>query len=213
MKRHRLGMRSTVAVVAAAAAFALAGCGVSTGGPSAIPTSQVPFNLLVKNPTTTTTTTTPQNSIQQNVYFANTTGQLVPVQRLIPVHSKVSDAVQYLLQGPSQGETNEGLLTYLGNVKLLDASATTNQPNVPLVTVDLNGAFGEISGSAQVLAVGQIVLTVTAYEKSSATQVLFQIGGIPKDVPTGNGSQAFTPVTWLDYASLLVPPSTTTTSP
>ena len=56
-----------------------------------------------------------------------------------------------------------------------------------IVTVNLNSAFGEITGPNTELAVGQIVWTV-ANEVGLTTGVVFEIDGLRTSVPIANGS-------------------------
>jgi hypothetical protein len=62
-----------------------------------------------------------------------------------------------------------------------------------VVTVNLSAPFGQLSGPLQVLAVEQVVFTVVA-ETTPATGVLFEVSGIPIDVPLSDGRQVSTPV-------------------
>lgn len=202
--RRRL-LTATAGAALTVLAVALTGCGVSTGGPASVPKGQVPFNLLDQNPPTTTTTTppNPNDYYPFNVYLANVRSQLVPSPRVLRTGSHLADAIDNLLGPVTQAEVNNGLLTYLGSVHLLDVS-TVNTLTGPLVTVDLSASFAAISGTAEVLAAGQLVLTVTEFEKAPVA-VQFEVEGAQIDVATGNGSQAFAPVHASDYVNLLAP--------
>ncbi len=70
-----------------------------------------------------------------------------------------------------------------------------------LVTVDLSGAFSDAAGSDQVLALGQIVATLTSVP--GVSHVEFLRGGEPLEVPVPDGALVQRPVTRSDYASLL----------
>ena len=61
-------------------------------------------------------------------------------------------------------------------------AATTAAGNI--VTVNMNSAFGEITGTDTELAVGQIVATVAA-ENGNGTGVLFEIDGQRTQRPGG----------------------------
>ena len=63
----------------------------------------------------------------------------------------------------------------------LDVTGTT-------AIVDLNSAFGDLGGAQQILAVAQIVYTLT--ETPAITAVRFAINDTPIDVPDGSGLQA-----------------------
>jgi spore germination protein GerM len=69
-----------------------------------------------------------------------------------------------------------------------------------VATVDLGGNFGQLAGAGQVLAVAQIVFTVT--ELAGIHAVAFTLDGQAIAVPAANGAQVDTPVTRSQYASL-----------
>jgi len=164
------------------AGLLVAGCGVATGGgPHAIASNRVPYHLLAPAPPTTTTTTVPSVfTVPVNVYFVSPTGQdLVPSQRLVAPSATLSTVLEALLAGPTALEEQKGLRSaFSGDVKLVKAHLT---PTV--ATVDFNRTFGQISGTELVLAVAQVVYTVTG-ETNDSIGVQFEIAGQPKEVPT-----------------------------
>jgi len=197
-------------VGALVAGVLLAGCGVATGGgPHAIASSRVPYDLLAPAPPTTTTTTVPSVfTVPVNVYFVSATGQyLVPSERLVRSSATLTTVLEALLAGPTVLEEQKGLRTaFDGNVKLIKARLT---PTV--ATVDFNQAFDQISGTELVLAVAQVVYTVTG-KTSQNIGVQFEIAGQPKEVPTATGAEVPGPVHLQQYLTLTpgAPPSTTT---
>ena len=76
----------------------------------------------------------------------------------------------------------------------------TTQPG-NIVTVNMNSAFGEITGPNTELAVGQIVWTV-ANEVGLRTGVVFEIDGQRTSVPIANGSLVAGPVYLLEFFSV-----------
>ena len=74
--------------------------------------------------------------------------------------------------------------------------STTAQAGI--VTVNMNAAFGAITGTNIELAVGQVVATVGA-ENGPTTGVLFEIDGQRISVPIANGSQVNSPVYLYDF--------------
>ncbi len=76
--------------------------------------------------------------------------------------------------------------------------SVTTQGSV--VTVNLNEAFGEITGTNTELAVAQVVATVAA-ESGRTTGVIFQIEGEQTSVPVASGAQVPGPV----YVSQFIP--------
>ena len=184
-----MSRRVGLAVVAAMLCCALAGCAIPTqGSPQSIPASKVPPALLDPHPPTTTTTV-PNSFVQAEVYFLSASSQLQPEARLLPPPASLQSILSSLMTGPSQSEAASGLTTAIpDNVAVV---STTTQGNV--VTVNMNSAFGQITGNNTELAVGQIVSTVAA-AIGFGTGVMFQIEGQHTSVPIANGSQSSGPV-------------------
>ncbi len=70
-----------------------------------------------------------------------------------------------------------------------------------VATVDLSAAVTALGGDDQLLAVAQIVCTLTALP--GVGQVSFAVEGVPVEVPRGDGSLVAQPVSRDDYTSLL----------
>jgi spore germination protein GerM len=186
----------TLAVVAT-------GCAIPTqGSPSTISNSKVPFNLMDPHPPTTTTTQPdPSSYVPVKVYFLNSSDQAVPAQRVVPPPAPLIEVIIALLCGVTRAETAENISTAIpSNVTVLGVST---QPG-NIVTVNMNSAFGEITGPNTELAVGQIVWTV-ANEVELTTGVVFEIDGVRTSVPIANGSLVAGPVYLLQFLS--VPPA------
>jgi spore germination protein GerM len=189
--RRRL---TALAFVVPVIALAAAGCAIPTqGGPSAIAPSKVPLHLLdPRLATTTTTQPKPASYVPVKVFYLNTNAnnQLTPVVRYVSAPAPLTSIINALLAGPSSGDAAAGLTTAIPtDVTVLSASTTA--PNV--VTVNLNSAFGQITGTASEQAVAQVVATV-ASETGAGTGVIFEIGGQRTSVPVANGSQVAGPV-------------------
>jgi hypothetical protein len=71
-------------------------------------------------------------------------------------------------------------------------------PQNNIVTVNMNTAFGAITGNNTELAVAQIVTTIVN-ANGATTGVLFEIDGQRTSVPIANGSLVSTPVYLLDF--------------
>jgi spore germination protein GerM len=194
--RWRRGLR----VVGAAAVVALlgAGCSIPTqGAPVSIAPSKVPFGLLNPHPPTTTTTQPkPSSLVPVKVFFlnSNANNQLTPADRVVSSPAPLTAILDDLIVGPSAVEQNNGLTTAIPNdVTVLSATA-----NGSIVTVNFNGAFGAITGTATEQAVAQVVATV-ANASGLGTGVIFQIDGVRTSVPIANGSQVPGPVYILQF--------------
>ena len=177
-----------------------AGCAIPTqGAPVSIAPSKVPFNLMEPH-LPTTTTTQPKSYVAVKVFFLDATNQLQPAQRLVAGTAPLTSILDALMLGPTSGEVASGISSAIpSDVAVL--AATTAAGNV--VTVNMNSAFGEITGTDTELAVGQIVATVAA-ANGNGTGVLFEIDGQRTQVPVANGSEVSGPVYLIDF---LIPPS------
>ena len=118
-------------------------------------------------------------------------------QRVVAAPAPLTTIITSLLSGPTQADTAKGLSTAIpGNVTVL---STTTQGNI--VTVNMNAAFGAITGISIELAVSQIVATV-ASENGFNTGVLFEIDGQRTSVPIVNGSQVTDPVYLIEFLNI-----------
>ena len=130
------------------------------------------------------------------VFFVNSATQVLqPEGRVVQlpaarVDPRLLDRRAVSGRGDERGDT-----AIPDNVAVISAVPQGN-----VVTVNLNSAFGQITGSNTELAVGQIVATVTAATGPS-TGVLFEINGQHTDVPIANGSQVPGPVYALEFVT------------
>lgn len=194
--RRRL---ATLAVLVVA--ILAAGCAIPTqGNPSTMSASKVPFHLLDPHlPTTTTTVPKPTSYVPVKVFFVNSNqnNALTPSPRVVAAPAPLTAIITSMLSGPTQADTANGLVTAIpGNVAVL---STTTQTNI--VTVNMNAAFGAITGISIELAVGQIVATI-ASENGLNTGVLFEIDGQRTSVPIANGSQVTDPVYLIEFLNV-----------
>jgi spore germination protein GerM len=193
MRRGLAGLAVALLAVVATA------CAVPTqGAPSTMAPSKVPFDLLNPHPPTTTTTTQPKATsfVAVQVYFLNDTNALTPVQRFVSAPAPLMSVLGALLEGPSSSDP-QGITTAIPtDVRVL--SAVTTQPGI--VTVNMNAAFGAITGNGLEEAVAQIVATVVT-DQGSNPGVLFEIDGQRTTVPIANGSQSEpnTPVYLIEF--------------
>lgn len=133
---------------------------------------------------------------------------LSPVRRAAP-ERRPQDAVDQLLAGPTRSEVVSGLRTALSPQHL---SVLTGPDHGGTVTVTVTRGFTGIGGGNQLLAVAQVVWTVTQFPR--VDDVLFVFEGSLVAVPTDEGLTD-RPVDRADYASVAprrVGPTTSTTS-
>jgi spore germination protein GerM len=110
------------------------------------------------------------------------------------------------LAGPTTLESARRVTTALSsNVRVRSATVSGS-----IATINFNTAFEEISGTAQVLAVAQVVYTVTG-QLGTDVGVQFEIDGTPVPVPTATGAEVTGPVHLLNYFALAPVASTRAT--
>ncbi len=196
MRPRRLALSGALLVVAA---FLAAGCAIPTqSAPSAVSPTKVPFDLLDPHlPTTTTTIPKPSSLVPVKVFLLNSNSQLTSEPRVVAAPAPLTAVITSMLAGPTRTETGQGITTAIpSNVAVI---STTTAGGV--VTVNMNAAFGAITGSSIELAVGQIVATV-ATEVGLNTGVVFEIEGQRTSVPIANGSQVSDPVYLIEFLSI-----------
>ncbi|MEZ5203015.1 MAG: GerMN domain-containing protein [Acidimicrobiales bacterium] len=186
-------MRRAGVVVAAIVALlaALAGCGIGAE-PEAnrIDPTNVPFGLLDAGPTTTLV-----DQGQDATIYLVASDRLVPIGRTVPDGSTLADLVELVVAGPTSTERALGATTAVpaGTV----ASVTQDDD---LAEVELTTAFGEVRSEDQLLAIGQIVYTLT--EAPGVTSVQFSLAGDPIGIPAADGTQRDGPVSRRDLGSV-----------
>jgi spore germination protein GerM len=191
--------RRVAALALLVTAFVTAGCAIPTqSAPSTMAPSKVPFNLLDPHlPTTTTTLPKPSSLVPVKVFYLNSTNQLTSAPRVVAAPAPLTAIISSMLAGPTKAETQQGISTAIpSNVTVL--SATTQ---AGIVTVNMNAAFGAITGISIELAVAQIVATI-ATENGLNTGVVFEIDGQRTSVPIANGSQVTDPVYLIEFLSV-----------
>jgi len=191
--------RRLATLVLSMLALAAAGCAIPTqSSPSTMSASKVPFGLLNPHPPSTTTTTTqpkPTSYVPVNVFLLDPSGKPTPAVRYVAAPAPLEAIIRAMLQGPSAPETALGITTAIpSDVALLSVVPPQNN----IVTVNMNTAFGTITGNNTELAVAQIVSTVVSANGVN-TGVLFEIDGQRTSVPIANGSQVSAPVYLLDF--------------
>ncbi|TFV57717.1 hypothetical protein E4P41_14110 [Geodermatophilus sp. DF01-2] len=138
------------------------------------------------------------------VYFV-AGARLEPVTRSVPSR-RPQDAVDRLLAGPTRAEAGAGLRTALSPQHL----TVLTGPDGGTVTVAVTRSFTTIGGGDQLLAVAQVVWTVTQFPRIDDVRFLFE--GALVAVPTDEGLTS-RPVDRADYASIAPRPDAPTGTP
>lgn len=188
----------------------LASCTVAGSGDfSPIDDSEIPLSLsqaaTTTVATTTTTTVAPDLDTAQMVnelvdlYFILGAG-LLKIQTTVVSPATPAQALSLLGQGPLDDSSYVGLRTVIpqaldAQVEVARGVATVSAPESFLRT---------LAPSDQRLAIAQIVATLTS--RPGIGQVTFEVDGVPIAVPRGRGDlvAAGTPVTFDDYAMLII---------
>ncbi|MEY2565711.1 MAG: hypothetical protein QOE35_240 [Actinomycetota bacterium] len=190
-------MRRIVVVAAAlTAAVVFVGCGVPTDdGPRALPTRDVPFDLLAPAATSVTSTTAIAVTTEVPVYLVGPE-RLVVVRRLVESPSSLFRALESLLAGPMADEAAAGVRTAISSqTRLLSVRVQSG-----VATIDLSGDFAAIGGRDQILAVAQLVYTATA--APGVLGVRLSLDGKSVEVPRGDGTLTQEPLNPGDYTAL-----------
>jgi spore germination protein GerM len=180
----------------------VAGCGVPTQtAPVPIDREAIPSPL--RDPTTpppaAPSATPGRSSVQVN--FVRT-DKLVSRLREAPApdsSDRLALVIQSLLAGPSDTEQAAGITTALPpdlGLRVVDVQGSR-------VILELSGETDGRSATENVLAVGQIVLSVTALP--TIDQVSFSRDGAPVEALLADGALTTNPLTATDYEALRAP--------
>jgi spore germination protein GerM len=180
-----------------AAAVLLAGCGVPPDDKATLAApDSVPFDLLGQAPSVTATTL-PFAQTEKATLFLVQGERLAPVQRELPAPVSVESVLEALVTGPTTTEVQLGLRT-----ALLTTPGLVNSGGVSggIATIDLGQHFTEIAGRDQIVALAQIVSTVTGLP--GVGRVRFTLDGNPVGILRGDGAVTTETVSRDDYATL-----------
>jgi hypothetical protein len=120
---------------------------------------------------------------------------LVPIESSLDPPVDLTDVIDALAEVP---ETASGALrTAVAEPRLVREV----QPTAGVARVDVLPAITELGSDEQLLAVAQLVCTLTG--RPGIGPVSFTLEGSPVDVPRGDGSLTSGPVSRDDYAELL----------
>lgn len=193
--------RLTAFVVAAGVALPLcAGCGVpASSGFSAVRPGVIPSRLLAPESPGVAVEQSPGRNV--TVYLVDARGRLAAVKRVVHGTNLPALALRSLLRPQPAAEAASGVSSDIPEqtrLISLDVTGTTAK-------VDLTAQFGALGGSRQVAAVGQIVLTLTAFPYIRS--VVFAIDERVIAVPDSTGSLSSDPHSRSDFADLTAPRS------
>jgi spore germination protein GerM len=184
------------AAVVAVMLVIVAGCGVPTQkGPTRLSDNEV--RVVGPVPATTIPRGTPTDLYRLCFVSDN---RIVTIVRELPAPLSARRALAGLVEG-----ARAGLPTGLRSA-ITGAEITGTEEAVPalgIARVDLSADFAGISPAEQILALAQVVCTLT--NVPAVEQVRFTLGGEPVDIPRADGSLTSEPVSRRDYRDLFAP--------
>ncbi len=186
-----IGRRSLVLLLLAVTTASA--CGVSgDDSASKVSNDQVPFGLLHKNSGASPLDTTGSETL---VFFVKN-GRLVSAIRGMEPNASPRAVIRELVRGPTKDEVDAGLHSALPEPSAVNRVSVT----AGTASVDLARAFATLPSTEQLLALAQLVYTLTA--RPGIGQVRFTLRGLSTEVPLANGSLVSTSVSRDDYAAV-----------
>ncbi len=173
----------------------IAGCGIGAESRAELLKRQaVPFGLLAPASSSTSAPSGKTPSLVTIYLQAGT--RLVPASRQVPIPVTIDEALNELSHGPTAEESTFGIGSPVAAATPLDLKGEKDG----VVSISVSPAFANMGGQDQIVAVAQIVFTVSSFP--GVTGVLLLVGKQATQVPTGSGSLVQRPLTRSDYADL-----------
>jgi Sporulation and spore germination len=183
--------------LALATSAGLAGCGVGAEpSPHALNAASVPDGLLRHHPKLPSPSEHAGATSRVTVWLEGGNQHLVPVHTNVPWPSTVGALLNALAKTPTERQSDEGLVSPASSVGPL----TSEPPQHGVVEVDLPVSFENLGGGDQLIAVAQIVFTLTAFP--GVKGVSFLVGGRRVQVPNASGKLEAGGLTRRDYSAL-----------
>lgn len=192
MTRHHPRLMTLILI--GLAVTVVAACGVrSESAAQPVDDDSVPFQLLDED---TGVKPTDETGDKDAVIYLARGRRLVPTIRSLTPPVTLTDLLRSLRLGPTEAEADAGIRTALPE----EAAASSSRPTAGLATVALTDAFIDLPTGDQVLALAQIVYTIT--DRPGVGQVQFTLDGEPAEIPRPDGTLTSDPVSRDDYAAL-----------
>jgi spore germination protein GerM len=162
----------------------------SQGSATRIAPEDVPFGLLEDLPTTTTVAA----GKDAEVFFVSG-DRLIAVDRSVAADADLEDLLGQVIAGPTEVEQTLGITTAVpaGSLTSVDTSRG-------IAEVELSSSFGDIRSGDQIMALGQIVYTLTG--QPGIGGVRFTVNGEPVTVPLSDDEQSDDPLSRDDFAPI-----------
>jgi hypothetical protein len=185
--------RLAAVIVCLLGGLAVVGCGVSPeSSPRQIDPDGLPAALRVDHGTTTTIGTA---LVPVEVWFVRD-DRLVGVDHQVEAPLTATKAVADLTSGPTDAES-ASLRSAIPDAQVIVETTVADGTAV----VELAEDFNQIPTTDQVLAIGQLVLTLTGLP--DVDQVRFRLNETDVPVPLPDGTSSLAPVDADDFAALI----------
>ncbi len=179
-------------------ALVVTGCGIpEQGSAKQVDDDNVPYRLLDQN--SGGIADSERLGTSDAVIYLARGGRLLPTGRSLPPPLTLERLLRSLGRGPTSPEVTAGIRTALP----IEDAQTDVTVQRGTATVDLPASFTNLSQPDQVLALAQIVYTLTG--QPGIGQVQFMLDGTTADIPRADLSLTATPVTRDDYLALAPP--------
>ena len=186
-------MRVRATAVVLAMILGATACGVSSDDhASRVAKRDVPFGLLDENSGAQPSTAGGEDA---SIFLVKDDRLVAAVRRLAPT-ARPGNAVRALEQGPTKAEVAAGVRSALPKTHTVDGVSVAAGTAV----VELDPSFATLPSGDQLLALAQLVFTLTA--RPGIGQVRFTLDGEDAQVPRADGSLVATPVSRDDYAAV-----------
>ncbi len=197
MRRLTVAPRPMVATLTFVALLLGVSCGVpAESSPRQIPQSAIPDALKPSDTVAVATSASPVERV--DLWFVRE-GQLVSVRHSVPAPTDPTSVVDELLSGPTDSERSSSLRSAIPDAGAVEGVSV----RAGKATVKLSTAFSEIPAADQLLAVAQLVLTLT--DLRGIGLVEFTVGDAAVLVPLPHGDTSTGSVSRDDYLELSKP--------
>jgi len=181
----------------AIALLALCACGFPAESEAdAVPDDAVPEAL---RPSDTVAASTPATSVALDIWFV-IDEHLENVRHRVPAPASATAVVENLLAGPTDAEQRRALRSAIPDPSVVLSTSAAGG----IADVDLAPEFADIPAQDQVLALGQLVLTLT--DLRGLGRVHFTLDGAEIPVPLPSGRSSEDSVSRDDFIALTSPP-------